>query len=113
MLTLQDITYRIGARILLERASAQIPAGRRVGLVGRNGAGKSTLLGLILGELHAEAGTIDLPKRRRIGCVAQEALAATPRPSRPCWRPTPSACSCWPTPTRNRTAIAWPTSTPG
>ena len=51
MLTLQDITYRIGARILLERASAQIPAGRRVGLVGRNGAGKSTLLGLILGGL--------------------------------------------------------------
>jgi ATP-binding cassette subfamily F protein 3 len=73
MLTLQDITYRIGARILLERASAQIPAGRRVGLVGRNGAGKSTLLGLILGEIHAEAGAIDLPRRWRIGCVAQEA----------------------------------------
>jgi ATP-binding cassette subfamily F protein 3 len=73
MLTLQDITYRIGARVLLERTSAQIPAGRRIGLVGRNGAGKSTLLGLILGELHAEAGSIDIPRRWRIGCVAQEA----------------------------------------
>ncbi len=73
MLTLQDITYRIGGRTLLENASAQIPAGRRVGLVGRNGAGKSTLLALILGEIHADSGTIETPKRWRIGCVAQEA----------------------------------------
>ena len=73
MLTLQDVTYRIGGRTLLENASAQVPAGRRVGLVGRNGAGKSTLLGLILGEIHADAGTIEIPKRWRLGCVAQEA----------------------------------------
>ena len=73
MLTLQDITYRIGGRTLLENASAQVPAGRRVGLVGRNGAGKSTLLALILGEVHADSGTIETPKRWRIGCVAQEA----------------------------------------
>jgi ATP-binding cassette subfamily F protein 3 len=73
MLTLQDITYRIGGRTLLENASAQVPAGRRVGLVGRNGAGKSTLLALILGEIHADSGTVETPKRWRIGCVAQEA----------------------------------------
>ncbi|HTY69348.1 MAG TPA: ABC-F family ATP-binding cassette domain-containing protein [Alphaproteobacteria bacterium] len=73
MLTLQDITYRIGGRTLLENASAQVPAGRRVGLVGRNGAGKSTLLALILGEIHADSGTIETPKRWRVGCVAQEA----------------------------------------
>ncbi|MBV8534469.1 MAG: ABC-F family ATP-binding cassette domain-containing protein [Alphaproteobacteria bacterium] len=73
MLTLQDITYRVGGRTLLENASAQVPAGRRVGLVGRNGAGKSTLLALILGEVHADSGTIETPKRWRVGCVAQEA----------------------------------------
>src|SRR5258708_9760427 len=73
MLTLQDVTYRIGGRTLLENASAQVPAGRRVGLVGRNGAGKSTLLGLILGEIQADTGTIETPRRWRVGCVAQEA----------------------------------------
>jgi ATP-binding cassette subfamily F protein 3 len=73
MLTISDLTYRVGGRLLLEKATAQIPAGRRVGLVGRNGAGKSTLLGLILGELHAETGDIEIPRRWRIGVVAQEA----------------------------------------
>jgi ATP-binding cassette, subfamily F, member 3 len=73
MLTIQDITYRIGGRTLLENASAQVPAGRRVGLVGRNGAGKSTLLGLIMGELHPDTGSIDIPRRWRVGRVVQEA----------------------------------------
>jgi ATP-binding cassette subfamily F protein 3 len=73
MLTITDLTYRVGGRLLLEKATAQIPAGRRVGLVGRNGAGKSTLLGLILGELHAETGEIEMPRRWRVGVVAQEA----------------------------------------
>jgi ATP-binding cassette, subfamily F, member 3 len=73
MLTITDLTYRVGGRTLLEKATAQIPAGRRVGLVGRNGAGKSTLLGLILGELHAETGEVEIPRRWRVGVVAQEA----------------------------------------
>ena len=73
MLTIQNLTYRIGGRTLLEGASAQVPAGRRVGLVGRNGTGKSTLLALILGDLHADSGSIETPKRWRVGCVAQEA----------------------------------------
>jgi ATPase subunit of ABC transporter with duplicated ATPase domains len=43
MLTLNDITYRLGERLLLDKASAFLPTGSRVGLVGRNGTGKSTL----------------------------------------------------------------------
>jgi ATP-binding cassette subfamily F protein 3 len=80
MLTLTDITYRIGGRTLLEGASAQINAGWKVGLVGRNGTGKSTLLDLIRGELQPDSGTILLQKGTRIGFVAQEAPggAATP-----------------------------------
>jgi len=73
MLTIQDITYRIGGRTLLENASAQVPQGRRVGLVGRNGAGKSTLLALIMGDIQPDTGTIETPRRWRIGRVAQEA----------------------------------------
>ena len=46
MLTLSEVTYRIEKRRLLDRASAQIPDGAKVGLVGRNGVGKSTLLDL-------------------------------------------------------------------
>jgi ATP-binding cassette, subfamily F, member 3 len=73
MLTVQDLTYRIGDRLLLDHASFTIPTGARVGLVGRNGAGKSTLFGLIRGELIPEGGNTGMPRRARVGSVAQEA----------------------------------------
>ncbi|MEP3297764.1 MAG: ATP-binding cassette domain-containing protein, partial [Pseudoruegeria sp.] len=43
MLKISDITYSVEGRPLLVEASAVIPDGHKVGLVGRNGAGKSTL----------------------------------------------------------------------
>ena len=73
MLHINDITYRIGGRVLFEKASAVIPAGHKVGLVGRNGSGKSTLLRLITGEIYPSDGEITLPKRASLGVVAQEA----------------------------------------
>jgi ATP-binding cassette subfamily F protein 3 len=75
MLTIENLTYRIGGRVLLERASLALPEGHHAGLVGRNGTGKSTLLKLIAGELHADSGDIMLPNGTRIGMVAQEAPA--------------------------------------
>jgi len=76
MLTLSDVTYRVGGRTgrrLLDLANAQIPEGAKVGLVGRNGAGKSTLLDLVRGALQPDDGTIELPRGCRIGFLAQEA----------------------------------------
>jgi ATP-binding cassette, subfamily F, member 3 len=72
MLKIEDITYNVEGRPLFEGASATIPTGHKVGLVGRNGAGKTTLFRLIRGELALEGGTISLPQRARIGGVAQE-----------------------------------------
>ncbi|CAA7614699.1 ABC-F family ATP-binding cassette domain-containing protein [Magnetospirillum sp. UT-4] len=73
MLRITDLVFRYGGRTLFDRATVHIPAGARVGLVGRNGAGKSTLFKLILGELHADGGDIALRPRARIGRLAQEA----------------------------------------
>jgi ATP-binding cassette subfamily F protein 3 len=73
MLGISDLTCRIGGRTLLERASATLPAGARVGLVGRNGAGKSTLFRIIAGEITPEQGQVQLSPRTRIGRLAQEA----------------------------------------
>jgi ATP-binding cassette subfamily F protein 3 len=44
VLTIRDLTIRLGGRALLEGAGLQVDVGRKIGLIGRNGAGKSTLL---------------------------------------------------------------------
>src|SRR6056297_797717 len=72
MLVIDDIRFAVEGRPLFEGASATIPDGHKVGLVGRNGAGKTTLFRLIRGELTLEGGRIELPVRARIGGVAQE-----------------------------------------
>ncbi|MEP3639019.1 MAG: ABC-F family ATP-binding cassette domain-containing protein [Paracoccaceae bacterium] len=77
MLRIEDITYAIAGRPLFEGASAVIPDGHKVGLVGRNGTGKTTLFRLIYGELALESGTLRLPKRARIGGVSQEAPSSS------------------------------------
>src|SRR5204863_1033085 len=73
MLVLDDISIRVAGRLLLDGASARIPDGARVGLVGRNGIGKTTLFRAVAGEIGLEHGTIRMPSRTRIGRLAQEA----------------------------------------
>jgi ATP-binding cassette, subfamily F, member 3 len=73
MLTVADITYRIEGRVLLQGASARVPAGRKVGLVGKNGTGKSTLFRLITREIEPETGEIAFPSAWKLGMIAQEA----------------------------------------
>jgi len=73
MLHINDITYRIADRLLLDQATVAIPAGHKVGFVGKNGAGKSTLLKLILKEISPETGDIKIQQRAIIGHVGQEA----------------------------------------
>ncbi|NVO23668.1 ABC-F family ATP-binding cassette domain-containing protein [Donghicola mangrovi] len=72
MLKISDLFYSIEGRPLFEGASATIPDGHKVGLVGPNGTGKTTLFRLIRGELTLDSGDISLPSRARIGGVAQE-----------------------------------------
>jgi len=73
MLHINDLTYRIEGRVLFDKATAGIPAGHKVGFVGRNGSGKTTLLRLIAGEIHPDGGGINIPRTTRIGWVTQEA----------------------------------------
>ena len=75
MLHINDLTFRIGGRLLFEDATLHIPKGHKVGLVGRNGTGKSTLFKLITGDYPADGGSIGLRQGARLGMVAQEAPA--------------------------------------
>jgi ATP-binding cassette subfamily F protein 3 len=73
MLIIDELSLRVAGRLLIDQASAQIPTGARVGLVGRNGTGKTTLFRAITGELASEHGRISVPARARIGRLTQEA----------------------------------------
>ena len=72
MLSITDLSFRHGERVLFDRASVAFSDGWKVGLVGRNGAGKSTLLRLIQGEYESDSGNINLMGRTRIGSVPQD-----------------------------------------
>jgi ATP-binding cassette subfamily F protein 3 len=80
MLNLNGITVRLGGRTILDGASASLPPGSRVGLIGRNGAGKSTLVRVIAGMLEPDDGTADMPRGARLGYIAQEAPSGTATP---------------------------------
>ena len=71
MITLNNVTLRRGAKVLLDGASATIHPGEKVALVGRNGAGKSTLFALLAGALHEDGGDFHRPAGWRIAQVAQ------------------------------------------
>ncbi|HPQ50785.1 MAG TPA: ABC-F family ATP-binding cassette domain-containing protein [Alphaproteobacteria bacterium] len=72
MLTISNLTYRIGARIILDDCSINVTDGWRVGVVGLNGAGKSTLFKLITGDLPSDGGGISLSTNQKLAMVRQD-----------------------------------------
>ncbi|HEY0013059.1 MAG TPA: ABC-F family ATP-binding cassette domain-containing protein [Allosphingosinicella sp.] len=80
MLNLSGITVRLGGHTILDGATAALPPGSRVGLVGRNGAGKSTLMRVVAGSIDPEDGSVDMPRAARVGYIAQDAPAGEATP---------------------------------
>lgn len=72
MIQLQNISVQRGTKFLLDSADLTIYPGQKVGLIGANGTGKSTLFQLLLGQLHSDTGTLDIPKQWRVAHMAQE-----------------------------------------
>src|SRR5262245_11223583 len=55
---LRDVSVRFGERLLIDRFSATLLRGDKVGVIGPNGCGKTTLLKLILGKLQPTSGSV-------------------------------------------------------
>lgn len=72
MLNITNLTYKIGARTIIEDANLTIMDGWKVGVIGLNGAGKSTLFKLISGDLQVDGGTITLNQKQKLGMVRQD-----------------------------------------
>lgn len=80
MLSFSAITVRLGGQLILDQATASLPPGSHVGLIGRNGAGKSTLMKVVAGLLEADSGELSMPRGTRIGYIAQEAPEGSATP---------------------------------
>jgi len=67
----KDVSKGFGERLLIDKASFQIPPGAIVGIIGPNGAGKSTLFKMILGKEKADKGKIVVGKTVKIAHADQ------------------------------------------
>ncbi len=74
VLVLDDAAAGYGGPLVLESIKLTIPAGARIGLLGRNGAGKSTLIKLLAGRLAPQGGQRREGRNLRVGYFAQHQL---------------------------------------
>src|SRR5437868_4801898 len=74
IIELRDVSVELGDRTLFQHVNLNLVAGERLGIVGRNGLGKSSLLKLILQELPAASGAVEIGARTQINYVDQNRL---------------------------------------
>src|SRR5579883_1483902 len=72
MITLQHVTLRRGPNVLLHQVNWTIYHKQRIGLIGANGSGKTSLFSLLLGELEADEGEVEIPRQIKLAHLAQE-----------------------------------------
>ncbi len=60
VIRMEDITFKYPGtdKLILDKATMEIPVGKSVGVVGASGAGKTTIIDVLLGLLHPEEGRI-------------------------------------------------------
>lgn len=71
VLELRGVGVELGGRKLFDHLWLDVPAGARIGIVGRNGVGKTSLLKVILGELAPTWGEVLIGARTVINYVDQ------------------------------------------
>lgn len=69
-IVLQNISKKIGGRVLFDDVTATFGAGNRYGLTGPNGAGKSTLMKIIMRLEEPTTGSVTLPSK--VGYLRQD-----------------------------------------
>jgi len=75
MILLRKLAFARAGKALVSDASLQLHPGWKIGLTGANGCGKSSFFALLRGEMHQEAGDLEMPGVWRVGHVAQDTPA--------------------------------------
>ena len=72
LITLENVTKRYGADLILEDVSLRVSRGDRIALIGPNGCGKSTLLKILVGQEEVPEGSIHRARSCKFGYLSQE-----------------------------------------
>ena len=75
MLSIKNLSFYFGSRILYDDVSLHIRPKDNIGLIGANGTGKSTLLKLITGDYTPDEGEVSRSKDCTIGFLNQDLLS--------------------------------------
>ena len=60
MISVEDVSVRLGGERVVKNASFDVPRGKLVGLIGPNGAGKTTAIRAINGLVEPESGRVEI-----------------------------------------------------
>jgi iron complex transport system ATP-binding protein len=74
VLRCEELSYRLGRRVILQDISLTLNPGDNIALLGANGAGKSTLLRLLLGLIRPASGQVYLGSQR-LSALSRRAIA--------------------------------------
>ncbi|WP_340114071.1 energy-dependent translational throttle protein EttA [Maribellus mangrovi] len=81
VVVMEGVKKGFGDRILFEGLSFQLPPAGIIGVIGPNGAGKTTLFKLIMKQLEADAGSIEIGETVKTSYVDQTHKAIDPNKS--------------------------------
>ena len=71
---MKHLTKRYGEKCILSDFSYLFTKGEKLGIVGENGVGKSTFVKMLLGEVMADSGTIEVGQTVRFGYYSQQGI---------------------------------------
>ncbi len=72
MISVNDVTLRLGKKALFEDVNIKFTEGNCYGVIGANGAGKSTFLRILSGSLETSSGTVTMTPGQRMSVLEQD-----------------------------------------
>ena len=86
LISLNNVSLRYGAHVLLDRANLSVEQGDALAIVGRNGCGKTSLLKIIAGIAEPDDGQVERQRGIKAAYLPQDVPADISGSAYDSWR---------------------------